>query len=356
MIFKLFANCIPVKGIKKKIVLDLQRHSYIYIPDELYEILVQFPDKSVKEIKAQYENKYDDVIEQYFDVLIKNELGFITDKPELFPDLSLDWHYPFEISNAIIDYSDISEYNLEEVLFQVGKLNCKFVQIRFFNAPSLLFVNETLTSLNRTKSNIIGVDLLIKYSKGKSHKNYLQLYKNHGRINNLVVHSSPLGKSIEKPKKNCHYIHLTDKIDSARHCGIVNKKLFTINIKNYSESHLFNSCLNGKISIDCQGHIKNCPSMTESFGNIQNTTLTHALGKESFKKYWGITKDQIDGCKDCEFRYVCTDCRAYTERNNMSDAIDLSKPLKCGYNPYTNKWSDWSTNPLKQSAIVHYAF
>lgn len=32
----------------------------------------------------------------------------------------------------------------------------------------------------------------------------------------------------------------------------------------------------------------------------------------------------------------------------------LSKPLKCGYNPYTGEWSDWSTNPLKQKAIEFY--
>lgn len=55
-------------------------------------------------------------------------------------------------------------------------------------------------------------------------------------------------------------------------------------------------------------------------------------------------------CKDCEFRYICTDCRAYVE-----DPDDiLSKPLKCGYNPYTGEWSEWSTNPLKQKAIDFY--
>ncbi len=51
-----------------------------------------------------------------------------------------------------------------------------------------------------------------------------------------------------------------------------------------------------------------------------------------------------------EFRYICTDYRAYVE-----DPEDiLSKPLKCGYNPYTGEWSEWSTNPLKQKAIDIY--
>ncbi len=90
--------------------------------------------------------------------------------------------------------------------------------------------------------------------------------------------------------------------------------------------------------------------MSQSFGNIKDTTLKKALDHKDFKKYWNITKDQIEVCKDCEFRYVCTDCRAYKE--NPED--DYSKPLKCGYNPYTNIWGEWSTNPLKEIAIEYY--
>ena len=105
-----------------------------------------------------------------------------------------------------------------------------------------------------------------------------------------------------------------------------------------------------KVSVDQNGNIKNCPSMKETFGNIKDTTLSEAIEKPGFKKYWDINKDKIHVCKDCEFRYICTDCRAYVE-----DPEDiLSKPLKCGYNPYTGEWSEWSTNPLKQKAIDFY--
>ena len=90
--------------------------------------------------------------------------------------------------------------------------------------------------------------------------------------------------------------------------------------------------------------------MVESFGNIKNTTLVEAIEKINFKKFWNISKNQIEVCKDCEFRHICTDCRAFTE--NPED--HYSKPLKCGYSPYTNKWEEWSTNPLKQKAIKHY--
>ena len=40
--------------------------------------------------------------------------------------------------------------------------------------------------------------------------------------------------------------------------------------------------------------------------------------------------------KDCEFRYICTDCRVFIQE----DANILSKPLKCNYNPYTALWEN----------------
>ena len=90
--------------------------------------------------------------------------------------------------------------------------------------------------------------------------------------------------------------------------------------------------------------------MQEVYGNIKANSLQSAVNAPGFKKYWNITKDEITGCKDCEFRYICTDCRAYRE-----DPEDLlSKPLKCGYNLLTGLWEEWSTNPLKQEAIVFY--
>ncbi len=58
--------------------------------------------------------------------------------------------------------------------------------------------------------------------------------------------------------------------------------------------------------------------------------------ESSFKQYWSIKKDQIDTCKVCEFRYMCTDCRVFIE--NSDDLY--SKPSKCNYNPYTGIWEN----------------
>ncbi|NJL11422.1 MAG: SPASM domain-containing protein [Calothrix sp. SM1_7_51] len=95
-------------------------------------------------------------------------------------------------------------------------------------------------------------------------------------------------------------------------CGYICKDFFTLSTI-YFSSITSNTCLSKKASIDTEGNIKNCPSMSQSFGNIKDTTLEEAINHPDFKKYWDINKDKIHVCKDCEFRYICTDCRAYIE-------------------------------------------
>jgi SPASM domain peptide maturase of grasp-with-spasm system len=180
------------------------------------------------------------------------------------------------------------------------------------------------------------VDELIEKGKIKTFT-----YYNTSNSNDNIIHDSIIvsNSDIDKVSINCGVVLLNNAYS---------------NIKLFSESQNYNTCLNRKISIDKDGNIKNCPSMPQSFGNIKDTTLEEAINHPDFKKYWNVNKDMIAVCKDCEFRHICTDCRAYTERTHFEDDIDLSKPLKCGYNPYTNEWAEWSTNPLKEKAIEYY--
>lgn len=83
--------------------------------------------------------------------------------------------------------------------------------------------------------------------------------------------------------------------------------------------------------------------MSNSFGNIKNQSLEDIVKESEFRKLWSITKDEIKTCRSCKFRYACPDCRVFIEEKE-----DLfSKPLKCGYDPYTGQWEDWNKNKFK---------
>ncbi len=345
---KLFSNCIPVKGYNRSVICDTQRNQVKLIPNSLYNILSNYQSHSTNQIKKLYDNKFNSTIDEYIEFLLENELIFFTDTPENFPKLNLDWHTPFQITNAIIDFDKESSYNIKEVICQLDDLNCKHIELRLFNISPKSVTENVLQLLKKIRSIIYSVNIICD-SKYESVKFWVNLMKNYTRAHNVILHSSEKHEQINPfPERN---IITTDKkINSKNNCGVISIRYFAVNIKNFTESKYYNSCLNRKISIDVNGDIKNCPSIPQNFGNIKGTTLEEAMNHKDFKKYWNITKDEIEICKDCEFRYVCTDCRAYIEKPENI----YSKPLKCGYSPYTNKWEEWSTNPLKQKTIEHY--
>jgi radical SAM protein with 4Fe4S-binding SPASM domain len=75
--------------------------------------------------------------------------------------------------------------------------------------------------------------------------------------------------------------------------------------------------------------------MNIKYGKIQEQSLSDIIKLPEFQQYWSINKNQIKICQDCEFRYICTDCRALIEdKNNI-----YSKPKFCNYDPYTATWN-----------------
>jgi len=102
-----------------------------------------------------------------------------------------------------------------------------------------------------------------------------------------------------------------------------------------------NTCLNRKISVDARGEIRNCPVAAAVVRQRARGVAAQRAAHRDFAALWSINKDQIEVCKDCEFRYVCTDCRAY-----LQDPSDLySKPSKCNYDPYTAEWRSSAEPP-----------
>ena len=344
--FILFSNCIPVKGFSSSLIVDLQNGNYIKIPNLLFEVLNYniCERTTISSIKEHFNNKYDQGIDVYFNFLVEKELGFFAENIDSFPPLSKKFEFYGAVSNSILYLNEhICQFS-EKIVAELSVLGCIALELRVEEKMN----NDSLTEFMQYvyNSNIRGVELILPF------KLYNQLFpdfvlqdfiKMFSKVISVAVHSSTI-TGIEND-----LIHVKKNICKL-HCGNVSPNSFLTNIKSFTESLHHNSCLNRKLSIDADGNIKNCPSMSESFGNIRDTTLAEAINKPGFQKYWNITKDHIHVCKDCEYRYICTDCRAYVE-----DPEDiLSKPLKCGYNPYTGEWSEWSTNPLKQKAIDFY--
>lgn len=319
-----------MKGARRSIICDVQRKSFRFIPNDLFEILTLCRGKSVEEIKEIYSNECDEEIDEYFDVLVKEEFGFWCQDPESFPALDLSWEAPERITNAIIDFDAGSSHDLLKILSELDDLGCKALQTRFFYPSGISPIREILefSVYGRLRS----IEVLTGYCDELDEQKLADLGNSFPRLKRVVVHSAPKTRIISCPTLVIDY--RTQIIDSPQCCGSIHPGYFVVNLETFSESLTYNSCLNRKISVDCRGNIKNCPSLPDSYGNSREHSLHSALGHIKFKEWWGINKDMIEVCKDCEFRYMCTDCRAYTENYDEK----FSKPSKCTYDPYSGQW------------------
>lgn len=282
------------------------------------------------------------MIDYYFSFLVENELGFYCDNPSEFPDIKLDWHVPSEITNAIIEYDNPNNYDLIDLIDQIQDLGCKFIEFRVYRKISLEEIKNILCLFDETK--IRNISLYVAYIHNFSSESIKEIFLRFQRVSDINIHSAPDDFKINAELSSIVRVS-NEVMTNNSHCGAVSPDYFSIDLRMFSESLTYNSCLNKKLSVDIEGNIKNCPSLAEKYGNLKNITLVDVLNQKKFKKKWSITKDQIEVCKVCEFRYICTDCRAYIEQpDNL-----YSKPLKCGYDPFTGAWTEWSTKTLKSS-------
>lgn len=89
------------------------------------------------------------------------------------------------------------------------------------------------------------------------------------------------------------------------------------------------SCWQGRICVSAVGDVYPCPFVrSRSIGNVRSQLLSAVLRSDQLLQAWGLSKDLIDTCRDCEFRYACFDCRARA-------SSPLGKPRDCSYDPYT---------------------
>jgi SPASM domain peptide maturase of grasp-with-spasm system len=331
-VFKLYANCVPVRGARRSLLCDLQRNQAHFIPNGLFAILTEMAGRSSAEIKREFNGQCDQIVDEYFEFLLGHDYGFLCDEPERFPDLHLAWDHPGAVTNAILDIDCDSRHDYERLFSQFDDLGCEAVQIRAFDVLSL----EEVRAIVETSAGcrLRHLELFLKYQSALTEDVLEDLCREYQWISHILVHTSPFALAKRVAPLSTFLTYHKSALELSA-CGQVDMAYFALNLTHFTEALHFNTCLNRKISICADGEIRNCPSMPGSLGNVRDTSLCAAARNPSLVQIGRITKDQIAVCRDCEFRYICTDCRAHIE--NPDDLY--SKPAKCGYDPYTATWA-----------------
>ncbi len=339
----LFANCPVVKGYRRSAIYDLQKMQYHLIPNDLYTILQDSKAYNIGDLKIKFGIENTATIDEYIEFILDQSLGHILNFSDIdsFLDISLQWDYPGNISNAIIDIGEWSKKHLKRVVMELSDIGCLHVQIRSYENADINYWNSILDFFSNTR--ITSIDLVGKYDKTMDEQSLEKCLNNNPRVISFLLHSSP-GNTLQSCILKRVYF-FQQNILNEKSCGSICSQYFNVNVQLFTESQSFNSCLNKKIAIDRNGKIKNCPSMKVDLGEIESSSLAETVATKAFDELRNFKKDDISVCKDCEFRYMCTDCRAY-----LSIPTDMySKPLKCGYDPYTAEWKNWT----KQSNVIN---
>ena len=121
---------------------------------------------------------------------------------------------------------------------------------------------------------------------------------------------------------------------------------FSVKKKEFDYNQKWNNCWFGKIAITSKGDIMPCIFARECIlGNIRINTKEKI--KSNILKMWGISKDQVEECKLCEYRYACHDCRPLAK--GLTGNL-LAKYPRCCYDPVSGQWNDISKVSMELGA------
>lgn len=327
-VLKLYPNVIPVKGYNRSLLIDLQKGKPYFVPNDLVDYLEQNSGRHV---------------EEYETFIIENELG-IRIHPELadcLSPLSIHYHPDSKINNAILELEADSGWDIRSVLSQLDELGTRFLEVRFLDDVSLRkyfsIIRECIHG-----TTIESVQILVPFSEHL--KTFLdsELAERFLRLSTMVIYNATEGFELATNAYNL--VFTRQKSVSQEYCGNISLESFTVNTRAYVRNRNYNSCLAHKISIDKDGFIRNCPSSESTYGHADSTVLQEVVSRKEFQGKWELTKDKLQVCSVCEFRWICNDCRAFT----MND-LENGKPSKCTYNPFISLWAD-EENYLSEEA------
>ncbi len=81
----------------------------------------------------------------------------------------------------------------------------------------------------------------------------------------------------------------------------------TLNFSNET----YHDCLAGTVALTADGYFLPCPLLRNYIvADAKKEGLKRALRKKRLKSFWKLTRNGLDSCKTCPFKYLCHDCRA----------------------------------------------
>lgn len=326
--FKLYSSCVLVNGAKENLIYDLERGDFFTIPHEINDVFKDVQNNDIDSLTSLYGKEILEFINQF----IESEVGFLTDEPEVFPDISLRHSVPNVINNAIIELTSLDNYDYKNTINQIDELGCLGYQIRFLEAISINEVKKVLDCFKYTKSTFI--EVIYPFNKKNDYSTFKNLFEIYSRLFVLKFFGTPDDIKLPNESDLHERMFFFNKNILNDTSEIISIENFIPKLSFFIESQKHNLGLNSKISITKEGKIKNYISHQKQYGSVDNINVSDVVKSKEFQKLWFVSNDKIKTCKDCQYRYSCI---SVSELDEIESGSYIKKEM-CSFNPYANSW------------------
>jgi hypothetical protein len=238
----LYSHCMIVEGAARSAICDLQRKNIHLIPIALARLFTDRRYIDIPALRSQLDEEARLVLETYLDFLQAHELAFTANEGalELFPEMSEEWLFPANISNCVLDTEQDFDYFNESFLDQLTTQGCHFIQFRCFGELSLARLRQLMDIINL--SPVKSVEIVMPGQTDKDfYEQLILLVQQNPKISCCTLSSTDEDRTLLEGANGMGYILKTkSRIDHAHHCGVIDKRLFSVNIATYTESLAYN--------------------------------------------------------------------------------------------------------------------
>lgn len=228
----------------------------------------------------------------------------------LVNDDCIDFFKKYNVSIATTIYAD-NEQTHDKITLQPNSFNKTMITIeKLMNAEIPLRV----------------ASIIMKHNEHEV-ENIMKLYAKWGMNDAIPDVIRPTGRGDDSLLQPVHY-----------HKPPIKPPFYTDEYS-FFDAHHQHGCLAGKIAVTATGDVIPCIfARTQLCGNVLESSLEEILSGQSLIQCWQTTKDSINQCRDCEYRYACPDCRPLAQSKDYKKDW-YACPQSCSYNPYTGKWA-----------------
>ena len=322
--FKLFSSCIIVNGASQDLIYDLERNEFYDIPHPISQVLGDAEHMSFVELQDVHGEAVGGILQQ-FEAM---ELGFFTDTPERFPKLDLVWDSPYKVTNAIIEIDADVSY-VKQALNELDALGTIGFQFRFLQYVCAGELKDILALFSGSRAKFI--ELILPFDASHESKELEDLWDRFPRIISVKFYGSPEEDIVSLDGRRKILYSTKDII--ANPVEIIDPAYFITGVPLFAEAQKHNLGLNRKVGIDRHGRIKNYPDHANHFGYVGQVNICDVIRNEDFTRPWFVSNDQVEICKDCQYRYTCV-----SNSPLKMEAGKIQKISMCNFNPYENKW------------------